>query len=266
LLQVTIPPEELPLRRQRSRPGFSLTSAQLAVVIPARNEARSLRAVAAACLSEARIVIVVDDASTDGTLETVSDLPLIALRSDAHLGKGGALALGFRKAIEAGAEAVVTLDGDGQHDPRDIPAFLAAANRKPGSLVIGARMLASETAPWTRRFANRIADYWVSRAAGMAIRDSQCGHRLYPRELLLSVNPGAAPEDGFAFESEILIESTWQGFGVVAVPIKARYPEDRRASHFRPARDVWRITRVVARKTFAGDRPHWTRTLRRATD
>jgi hypothetical protein len=84
--------------------------------------------------------------------------------------------------------------------------------------------------------------------------------------LLLSVNPSAAPEDGFAFESEILIESTWQGFGVVAVPIKARYPDDRRASHFRPARDIWRITRVVARKTFAGDRPQWTRDMRRATD
>lgn len=55
-------------------------------------------------------------------------------------------------------------------------------------------------------------------------------------------------------------------FRSVAVPIKARYPDDRRASHFRPARDIWRITRVVARKTFAGDRPLWTRDMLRATD
>lgn len=264
-MQVAIAPEELPFRRQRVRPA-RLTTDQLAVVIPARNEARSMRDVASACLAEARTVIVVDDASTDGTLDSVADLPLIALRSETHLGKGGALALGFRKAIELGAEAVVTLDGDGQHDPRDITAFVEMANRCPGSLIIGSRTLATETAPLSRRLANRVADYWISRAAGMSIRDSQCGHRLYPRELLLSVNPGAAPEDSFSFESEILIESTWQGFGVVSVPIKARYPEDRRASHFRPARDVWRITRVVARKTFAGDRPHWTRTLRRAAD
>lgn len=265
-MQVTTPPEELPLRRQRTRPGFRLSAAQLAVVIPARNEVRSLRAVALACLAEARTVIVVDDASMDGTLDSVADLPLIALRSDSHLGKGGALALGFRKATELGAEAVVTLDGDGQHDPHDIAAFVDMANRHPGSLIIGARTLATENAPLSRRIANRIADFWISRAAGMVIRDSQCGHRLYPRELLLNVNPGTAPEDGFAFESEILIESSWQGFGVVAVPIKARYPEDGRASHFRPARDIWRITRVVARKTFAGDRPHWTRALHRATE
>ncbi len=265
-MQVTPPPGELPLRRQRSRPGFSLTAAQLAVVIPARNEARSLRAIASACLTEARIVIVVDDASTDGTLETVADLPLIALRSDTHLGKGGALALGFRKAMESGAEAVVTLDGDGQHDPHDIPAFVEAANRQPGSLIIGARMLAAETAPWGRRFANRIADFWISRAAGIAIRDSQCGQRLYPRELLISVIPGTAPVEGFAFESDVLIESTWQGFGIVAVPIQARYPENRRASHFRPARDIWRITCAVARRIYAVDRPPWARTLHRAAD
>lgn len=265
-MQVTTPPEELPLRRQRARPGYRLTAAQLAVVIPARNEVRSLRAVAAGCLAEARNVIVVDDASTDGTLDAVADLPLIALRSDAHLGKGGALAMGFRKAIELGAEAVVTLDGDGQHDPRDIPAFVEAANRQPGSLIIGARVLSTEAAPRTRRFANRVADFWISRAAGMAIRDSQCGHRLYPRELLLSLDLGPAPEDGFAFESDVLIECAWQGFGVVAVPIEARYPQGLRASHFHPARDIWRITRAVARRIYAIDRPRWTRSLHRAAD
>jgi glycosyltransferase involved in cell wall biosynthesis len=265
-LHVTTPPEELPLRRQGARAGFSLTAAQLAIVIPARNEARSLRAVVSASLAEARIVIVVDDASTDATLDTVADLPVVALRSDTHLGKGGALALGFLKALELGAEGVVTLDGDGQHDPHDIPAFLEAANRKPGSLIIGARVLATETAPWARRYANRIADFWVSRAAGIAIQDSQCGQRLYPRELLLAVIPGTAPVEGFAFESDVLIESTWQGFGIVAVPIQARYPENRRASHFRPARDIWRITCAVARRIYAVDRPRWTRSLHRAAD
>jgi len=265
-LQVTSALEDRPLRRQRLHPGYSLTADQLAVVIPARNEVRSLREVVTACLAEVRTVIVVDDASTDGTLDTVADLPLVAIRSEAHLGKGGALSLGFRKALDLGAEAVVTLDGDGQHDPRDISAFVDAANRHPGSLVIGARVLATEAAPLARRFANRVADFWISRAAGFVIRDSQCGHRLYPREVLLSVTPGTAPESGFAFESDVLIATTWQGFGVVSVPIKARYPEDRRASHFRPARDIWRITCAVARRIYAVDRPRWTRSLHRAAD
>ena len=235
-----------------------LTQENVAVVIPARNEARSLRAVAERCLSQARFVIVVDDASTDGSLQSIADLPLIAIRSDARLGKGGALSLGFHKAMDLGAQAIVTLDGDGQHEPDDIPAFINCANQHPGALVVGARLHARENAPFARRFANRVADFWISRAAGMVIPDSQCGHRLYPRKLLAAVKPGTEPEDGFVFESEMLIEAAWQGFGVVALPIETRYPEDSRASHFRPARDIWRITRMVARKTFADDRPPWT--------
>jgi glycosyltransferase involved in cell wall biosynthesis len=265
-LQVTATPEKSALDPQQPRVRCRLTAEQLAVVIPARNEAHSLRDIVANCLPQARIVIVVDDASTDGTLQTVADLPLIAIRSDTHLGKGGALSLGFRRALELGAQAIVTLDADGQHEPRDIPAFLEAANRHPGAVIIGARKPAPGRAPFARRFANRVADYWISRAAGMTIRDSQCGHRLYPRELLAAVKASTAPEDGFVFESEMLIQGAWLGFGVVALPIESRYPENLRASHFRPVRDIWRITRMVARKTFAGDRPQWTHDLDRGMD
>lgn len=243
-----------------------LTRDHLAVVIPARNEARSLRSLAEESLRHARVVIVVDDASTDGTLETVADLPLVALHSPTHLGKGGALALGFRAALERGALAIVTLDGDGQHDPKDIPAFLDAANRHPGALIVGARVHARNRAPLARRFANRIADFWISRAAGQLLHDSQCGHRLYPRELVATVRPSTQREDGFVFESEILIEGAWRGFNVIALPIESRYPANSRASHFRPARDIWRITCMVARKTFSPERPLPAQPIDRATE
>ncbi len=236
------------------------------MVIPARNESPSLRAVVESCLRHVRVVIVIDDASTDGTLETVADLPIIALRSEFHLGKGGALALGFRTALEQGAHAIVTLDGDGQHDPDDIPAFLDAANRHPGAMIVGARVRERERAPFTRRFANRVADFWISRAAGLRVTDSQCGHRLYPRELAATIKPSVRREDGFVFESEILIEGAWQGFDVVALPIESRYPGNRRASHFRPVSDIWRITCMVARKTFSAERPAPTHVVDRATE
>lgn len=235
--------------------GARLSRDQLAVVIPARNEARSLRALVERCLPEARTIIVIDDASTDGTLETVADLGIVAIRSDQHLGKGGALLAGFRKALEAGASAVVTLDGDGQHDPADIPAFLDTANRHPGALIVGARLRQRTRAPLTRRFANRVADYWISRAAGLPVSDSQCGQRLYPRELLLTMQIEARHDEGFVFESEVLIDSAWRGFDVIALPIESRYPSNSRASHFRPLRDIWRITCMVARRTFSPERP-----------
>ena len=241
-----------------------LTREDLAIVIPARNEAGSLRAVAAACLSQVRLVIVVDDASIDGTIDSVADLPLIALRSPIHLGKGGALTAGFRVALDHDALAVVTLDGDGQHDAADIPAFLDAANRYPEAVIVGARIRERARAPLARRFANRIADFWISRAAGVAIHDSQCGYRLYPRDVLTSVQASTRPDDGFVFESEMLIDSAWRGFGVIALPIESRYPANARASHFRPARDIWRITCMVARRTFSPDRPFAAGVVNRA--
>lgn len=232
-----------------------LSREQLAIVIPARNEARALREVVAGCVAAARTIIVVDDASTDGTLATLAGLDVIALRSDEHLGKGAALQLGFRKALELGVAAVVTLDGDGQHDPADIPAFIEKANRHPGALIIGARLRERTRAPLLRRLANRIADFWISRAAGVPLADSQCGHRLYPRELLATLKVTATRDDGFVFESELLIDSAWRGFQVVALPIESRYPAGSRASHFRPVRDIWRITCMVARRTFSPQRP-----------
>lgn len=245
--------------------GGRLSREELAVVIPARNEARSLRAVVTGALMHTRTVIVIDDASSDGTLATLADLPVVALRSDVHLGKGAALVLGFRKALEAGVAAVVTLDGDGQHDPSDIPAFVDIANRHPGALIVGARLRERARAPLARRLANRIADFWISRAAGVPVADSQCGHRLYPRELLVTLREPIAVADGFVFESEVLIASAWSGFEVVALPIESRYPQGSRASHFRPLRDIWRITCMVARRMFSSERPSTARLGARTT-
>lgn len=235
-----------------TRNAPALSSEQLAVVIPARNEVRSIRELAQNCCAYGRLVIVVDDASSDGTSEALEGVPITLLRSATQLGKGGALAWGFRVALEQGARAVITLDGDGQHDPHDIPAFVETANRCGPHLIIGARVKAASCAPRLRRIANRIADFWVSWAAGQRVIDSQSGHRLYPRELLSTVHAHTALADSFAFESEMLIESARRGFGITTVPIETRYPQDARVSHFRPVRDIWRITRMIFWKTTMG--------------
>lgn len=263
-MAVSAAPSPLPTARYAPATEPWLTRDDLAAVIPAHNESQSLRSVVLACLEQVSCVIVVDDASTDGTLATIEDLPAVRLRSEVHIGKGGALALGFRAALERGALGVVTLDADGQHDAKDILAFLAAANRHPKAVIVGARLIERSRAPLLRRFANRVADYWISRAAGIEIRDSQCGQRLYPREVLAPLAIAAKPEEGFVFESEVLIDSAWRGFDVVSLPIASRYPTGARRSYFRPARDIWRITYMVSSRTFSGSRPMFTRVLRRA--
>ena len=224
---------------------------KLAVVIPAFNEVRSIRSVAERALGCAPLVIVVDDGSTDGTADALAGLPVVLVRHEHNRGKAAALWSGFDAALADGADYVGTLDGDGQHDPADLRRLAAAAQLHPGTMIVGARLLDRPCAPFSRRVANRIADFWVSWAAGYPIADSQSGERLYPAALLRAVE---APHDrgtSFTFESEVLIRAAHCGFPSVAVPIRATYAQGNRPSHFRPVRDIARIVVMVARELLA---------------
>ena len=220
------------------------------VVIPALNEERAIRAVVEAVLAQGARVIVIDDGSSDATVERIADLPITVLRHATPQGKARGLLDGFRAALDAGCEGVVTMDGDGQHDAADIPRLLAAARRHPAHIVIGARLLAHDHQPGARRFGNAQADFWVSWACGQRIVDTQSGQRYYPREAMeIALR---LPDAGFVFESEVLIEAAAQGIRAVSVPIAIRYEEGARASHFRPFRDVMRITAMIAGRLVRG--------------
>ena len=204
------------------------------VVIPALNEERAIRDVALDALRYCEKVIVVDDGSSDRTFARV----------EAPQGKALALSDGFARALENGCDGVLTMDGDGQHAAADLPRLLAAAKQYPNHIVIGARLLGKDAQPGRNRFGNRVADFFVSWTCGQRIADTQSGQRYYPRavvELALTL-----PHDGFVFESEILIEAANRGIRTISVPIHSRYEDDRRASHFKPIRDVARITRMIA--------------------
>lgn len=220
------------------------------VVIPALNEERAIRAVATAALRHCAKVIIVDDGSSDRTSEAVADLPVECIRHATPQGKAMALRDGFELACKLGATGVLTMDGDGQHDAADLPRLLAAAAQYPNHIVIGARLLGKDAQPEKNRFGNEQADFWVSWACGQRIVDSQSGQRYYPRAAVDIAL--ALPHDGFVFESEILIECAARGIHAVSVPIKASYEEERRASHFKPFRDVTRITRMIAGRLLRG--------------
>ena len=127
---------------------------RVAVVIPALNEELAIRGVVESVLAICPNVIVVDDGSTDATCEHIADLPITLIRHATSLGKGQGLRDGFRKARALGFDAVVTMDGDGQHLAADIPRMLAAAARYPEHLVIGARIRNRENQPKARRRAS----------------------------------------------------------------------------------------------------------------
>jgi glycosyltransferase involved in cell wall biosynthesis len=221
---------------------------KFAAVIPAFNEAPTIRDVAERTLREVPWLVVIDDGSTDGTAQRLEGLAVAVLRNERNCGKGASLARGMDLAFGRGAEAVITLDGDGQHRPEDIPQLVAAHCRNPQALVIGSRLHDREGIPTGRYLANRFANFWIAWAAGQPIADSQSGFRIYPAALLREFTRRAEPAPGFVFESEILIEAGRRGARLVDVPIAAIYPERARRSHFRPVLDIARITRMVAWK------------------
>jgi glycosyltransferase involved in cell wall biosynthesis len=210
------------------------------VLIPCFNEAATIVSIVDAVLALGATVIVVDDGSDDGTPELVAARPVTLLRQTARSGKGEALRRGFREALRQGYDAIVTMDGDGQHLASDIPRIVAAAARYPEHLVIGARLLDQSQQPRSRRRANAVADWGISWACGQPVTDTQSGQRWYPRAALDLVDLSA---QDFVFEAAVLIAASREmRLGVVSVPIASRYQRGLRRSYFNPVRDVTRIT------------------------
>ena len=223
-------------------------SPRVAVLIPALNEELAIRAVVEAVLAVVADVIVVDDGSTDRTCELIADLPVTLLRHAAPRGKGESLRAGFREALRRGFDAVVTMDGDGQHSAADVPRLIAAAAQFPDHLVIGARMRTRDNQPAARRRANAVADWGISWGCGIPVADTQSGQRYYPRAAMELVDLKA---EHFVFEAAILIAAVRErGLGVVSVPIEARYHAGARRSHFRPVLDITRITLYTIGRIF----------------
>ena len=220
----------------------------ISVVIPAYNEVRTIRDIATRARAQCDRVVVVDDGSSDGTSACLHDLDITVIRHERNMRKAGAICTGMRAALDAGADTIVTLDADGQHRPEDIPALIAAAEMNPDDIIIGARSHQSDPIPFSRSIANKIANFWISWAAGYRLSDSQSGFRLYPSNLLSQLDFGNYERGGFVFESEILIDAARKCIESVSITIPAIYSPDARPSHFRGAADISAITLMVAGK------------------
>lgn len=222
--------------------------ATFAVLIPAYNEVETVRDIVSRTLRQCGRVMVIDDGSTDGTSDALEGLPITLIRHAQNEGKGATLREGLTRLCQEGVGAVITLDADGQHAPEDIPRFVQAFRTSGNALVIGSRLHERQKFPIDRYRANRIANFWISWAAGVPIDDSQSGYRLYSCSALHELLPGLAGAHHFVFESEILIDAARCNVSLISVPIAAVYSETARKSHFRPVLDILRIARMVAFK------------------
>lgn len=218
------------------------------VVIPAYNEAHTVRDVAVRARQQCPHVVVVDDGSTDGTAEALAGVDVTVLRNEKNLGKAGSLCRGFERALAEGATGIITLDADGQHAPEEIPLFLASSRDDPKAFLLGARRRDQRKTSFWRYGANRVADFWIGWAAGVPIDDSQSGFRLYPAALLRAIDVPHERARSFVFESEMLIEAARRGGAIQNIPITVMPRSGPRPSHFRPLLDIARITRMVLGK------------------
>jgi glycosyltransferase involved in cell wall biosynthesis len=212
-------------------------------LIPAYEAAATIEHVVRGASAALPRVIVLDDGSTDGTSAHAQAAGAAVYRFEHNRGKGAVLQKGFALALEEGAQAIVTLDADGQHDPREIGKLLETWRATGAGLVIGSRESLADAMRPARRFGNRFSRKALSFFAGTDVPDGQSGFRLYDAELLRAVTLRGTR---YELESEVIVKAARAGRRVVSVPVRLERADGKPTSHFRPWRDTARIcTRVV---------------------
>jgi glycosyltransferase involved in cell wall biosynthesis len=217
--------------------------AEYAALIPALDCEATIRGVVEGARRQLPRVWVVDDGSRDRTADAAKSAGAEVLRLPTNRGKGAALRAGLHALARCGVTHVVTLDGDAQHLPDDIPRLLEASRAAPDALVLGVRQHPAGSVAAIRAFGNRFANRWVEIACGRALEDTQSGLRLYPVAATLALGCRA---DRFAFETEVLIRGVRAGLAVRSVPVRVHNPPAaERVSHFRGFSDTVRIVLTV---------------------
>ncbi len=217
----------------------------LIAVIPAYQCAATVGEVVEGTRRHLERVVVVDDGSTDASGEEARRAGAEVLRHERNRGKGAALRTAFdqllderRRGREPALRAIVMLDGDGQHDPEDLPALLAAWDTGSWDLIVGGRLGDRAAIPPHRYWTNTIGTRLLSWVTGVTLADSQSGYRVIEADLLERMG---LVSDGYAIESEMLIKAAHRGARIGQVKVRTIY-HDRVPSFYRPVRDTVAIT------------------------
>jgi len=227
-------------------------SPRVCALIPAYNAASTLGQVIQGVKKHVETVIVVDDGSVDDTMRVAQQLGAKTLRHEVNKGKGEALKLGFEHASALGFDAVVTVDADGQHDPREVPRLIEAY-REGGSntVVLGSRLEQMPEMRRVRQISNRLGTALISCLAGCPIEDSQTGFRAIPVEVWKEARVRGSRFDA---EAEFLIKASRLGYTLREVSVTSGVPDGTPTSHYRSFVD----TITIARRIFAV----WFRVMR----
>lgn len=216
------------------------SAAKILVLIPAYNEHEHIAKV----VTRARAylpVLVVDDGSKDDTSSIATAAGAVVVRQEPNQGKGAAMVKGFEYALENGYDAVITIDGDGQHAPEEIPNFVGEFKNKHSDLIIGRRDFSKM--PFVRSITNTIGTWMFSWAMQQYIPDNQSGYRLVSANLMKAML--ASHNHGFEFEVEMILRCILEKLQMSWITIQTIYGDEH--SHIQPIRHGWRFILITFR-------------------
>jgi UDP-N-acetylglucosamine---dolichyl-phosphate N-acetylglucosaminyltransferase len=196
---------------------------EIFIVIPAFNEEEVIQDVIREIKNEGyKNIIVIDDGSSDNTQQKAKEAGSIALKHKINRGKGAATKTGIEAAKLLGADIIVTMDGDGQHDPKDIPNIIGPILQGQCEVVLGSRMKNPKGMPWYKILANHAGNFFTWYLFGLWVTDSQSGFRAYFKHAAEVINTRG---DRYEYDSEIIREIYIYKLKFKEVPITVRYTE-----------------------------------------
>lgn len=216
---------------------------RICVVIPVHNEEQAIGRVVATLRAKNLEVLVVDDGSADKSAAIAAMQGALVFQNSVRQGKGKTLQRGFREAVQRGYDGVITMDGDGQHDPQDLEKFWPRISATPGSVIVGSRMDNAQGMPLVRYLTNRFMSWIISLVCHQRIADTQCGYRYISAEILRQLSLTA---NDFEIETEVLIKASKKGYKIFSVPVKTIYGDEE--SKISPWKDTVRFFKYLWRE------------------
>ena len=201
------------------------------VSIPAFNEEKSIGKLIKECFNYSDEVVVCDDGSTDRTFNEAEMTGAVCLKHEENLGKGAALKSLFDYAQNSNAEIIITIDGDGQFLPEEIPKLKKLIENKSADIVIGNRFDNTYEMPFYRKFGNKVLDKITNLASEFPVKDSQSGYRAYSREVIDNIK---FKVNGFGVDAEILIDASKKGFRISEEKVEVIYNTGMKTSTKNP--------------------------------
>ena len=217
-----------------------MSTSRYCVIIPAFNAEKTIGTLVQQIRQQGLPIFVIDDGSSDHTAAVAAASGALVVSHLRNQGKGCALRTGFEHALRGGYDGIVTLDGDGQHDPADIPQLIRIGEIQHAGIVLGNRLMDGATMPSIRRRTNTFMSAIVSAVARQRIPDTQCGFRLIRKEVLSSIT---LRSKRFEIETELLLRAAAKRWKIVSVPVRTIY--NGHASHIQPLRESVRFIGVI---------------------